>query len=362
MNFERPNIRAMEGYSYGEQPSDAEVVKLNTNELPFPPSPKVAEVLQNFAVASLRRYPPALANDFRDAAANLHNLDRDNIIATRGGDELLRLLFTTFTDPGDVVAMTDPTYSLYPVLAKIQDVTVTQFPMDDDYRPLENFAQQANQAGAKMTFLVNPHAPSGSLLTADQIAQFADQLDSLLLVDEAYVDFVSPEHEYNCLELVNERDDIIFLRTMSKGYGLAGLRFGYGIAHTNIIAPMLTKTRDSYNLDAIGQAVATAALLDQEYAQSCWQKVREQRQRLCAALRHRQFKVAPSEANFLLATVPESGPDANTYYLKLKRRNVLVRFFNVGGLDNKLRISIGSAAENDTLLACLDEIRAGHTD
>lgn len=361
MNFERPNIRAMEGYSYGEQPSDATVVKLNTNELPFPPSPKVAEVLQNFAVASLRRYPPALANDFRDAAASLHGLNRDNIIATRGGDELLRLLFTTFTDPGDVVAMTDPTYSLYPVLAKVQDVAVKQFPMDDQYYPLDRFAQQANEASAKMTFLVNPHAPSGSLLTAEQIEKFANQLDSLLLVDEAYVDFVSPEHQYNCLKLVNQRDDIIFLRTMSKGYGLAGLRFGYGVAHPNIILPMLTKTRDSYNLDAIGQAVATSALLDQEYAQSCWQKVREQRQRLTAALRDRQFTVAPSEANFLLATVPESGPDANTYYLQLKQRNVLVRYFNVDGLDNKLRISIGSTAENDTLLDCLDDIKAGYT-
>lgn len=350
----------MTGYSYGEQPSEGSVVKLNTNELPYPPSPRVNDVLQGFNTAILRRYPAALANDFRDAAAQLHGLDRDNILATRGGDELLRLLFTTFADPGDLLVVTNPTYSLYPVLAKIQDVRILELPTTETYGLPTDFAKRANDAGAKMTFVVNPHAPSGKLIPVTEIEALARELDSLLLIDEAYVDFVSPEHDYNCLDLVKELDNIIFLRTMSKGYGLAGLRFGYGIAHPSLIKPMLTKTRDSYNLDAIGQAVATAALLDQDYARDCWRRVRESRQELTSELEGRSFMVAPSETNFLLATVPKSGPSAETYYLELKNRDILVRYFNTPGMDNKLRISIGTSSENSSLLDAIDEI--GHTD
>lgn len=357
MSFERPNIERMQGYSYGEQPSDADTVKLNTNENPYPPSPEVARALSEINVDALKRYPPALALDFRTAAAELHNLTVEHIIATRGGDELLRLLFTTFTDPGDVVAMTDPTYSLYPVLAKIQDVEIRQFEMTDDYGLTEEFISQANKAGAKMTFVVNPHAPSGKLIGREQIRQLAEGLDSLLLIDEAYVDFISPEHEYDCLQLAREMDNVIFLRTMSKGYGLAGLRFGYGIGHPSLIEPMLTKTRDSYNLDAISQILATAALKDQEYAKRCWQQVRDSRTALRDALLSRGFVVPESEANFLLATVPAVN-SAELIYQQLKERHILVRYFSAPGMSNKLRISIGTDDENAALLRTIDELIA----
>lgn len=355
MSFERPNIQKMQGYSYGEQPSDVSVVKLNTNENPYPPSPKVQEVIAGFDSADLRRYPPALANDFRDAAANLHGLNRDNIIATRGGDELLRLLFTTYTDPGDVVAMTDPTYSLYPVLAQIQDTKIHQVPVKPDYGIADNFIEQANSIGAKMTFIVNPHAPSGHLLGVEEIDELAENLNSLLLVDEAYVNFISPEHQYDCLHLAKSRRNVIFLRSMSKGYGLAGLRFGYGIAHEDLIAPMLTKTRDSYNLDAISQRVATAAILDQQYATQRWQEVRANRSYLTAQLRDRGFDVPASEANFVLAQVPSTLSASETYE-QLKNENILVRYFPVKGLDDRLRISIGTDNENQQLLDALDAI------
>ena len=357
MTFERPNIQKMQGYSYGEQPADASVVKLNTNENPYPASPTVKSVLADFDPKALRRYPPALANEFRDAAAALHGLSRDNILATRGGDELLRLLFTTFTDPGDLVAMTDPTYSLYPVLAQIQDVAIEQIEMTADYRLIDEFAERANDRGAKMTFVVNPHAPSGSLISRQDIISLAERLDSLLLVDEAYVDFIDPAHKYNCLDLAQSRDDVIFLRSMSKGYGLAGLRFGYGIAHESLIEPMLTKTRDSYNLDAISQDLATAAIQDQSYAQSCWRKVRETRDYLSQALTERGYQVPPSEANFVLATVPSEGKPAIEVYEALKARRIFVRYFNAPGLQDKLRISIGTPEETLTLLECLDELR-----
>ena len=355
MTFERPNIQKMRGYSYGEQPGDDKVIKLNTNENPYPASPEVAQALQNFDVNILKRYPEALANEFRSVAANLHQLTPDHIIATKGGDELLRLLFTTFTDPGDVVAMTDPTYSLYPVLAEIQDVQTRQIPLTESYSLVDDFAEQANTAGAKMTFVVNPHAPSGHLITAHEIESLAERLNSLLLVDEAYVDFINPEHQYNCLKLAEKRDNVIFLRSMSKGYGLAGLRFGYGIGHPSIIEPMLTKTRDSYNLDAISQKLATAALKDQDYAKGCWQKVRDTRAKLTAELTLRGFTVPSSEANFVLAKEPSEGI-AKILYELLRDQGILVRYFPVPGLSDKLRISVGTEEENASLLANLDKI------
>ena len=360
MSFERKNIQRMSGYTYGEQPADVSVIKLNTNENPYPASPHVQAALSSFSTSALRRYPPALANDFRQAAADLHGVGLDNIIATRGGDELLRLLFTTFADPEDVIAVTEPTYSLYPVLAEIQDARVQKFALNPDWSLPTDFAKKANQAGAKMTFVVNPHAPTGNLVGIDEINQLADELDSVLLVDEAYVDFIDPELGYSCLDLVHSHENVIFLRSMSKGYGLAGLRFGYGIGHTSLIEPMLTKTRDSYNLDAISQELARVALQDQTYAQSCWQKVRVSRSQLRNALTAKGFDVPVSQANFLLATVPEAGPSAESLYLGLKQRNILVRFFNTAGLDDKLRITIGTDEENSALLAALDEL-ASHT-
>lgn len=357
MTFERENISKMAGYSYGEQPEDTSVIKLNTNENPYPASPAVQQALNTVDANLLRRYPPALANDFRAAAANLHGVSINNIIATRGGDELLRLLFTTFADPGDVIAMTEPTYSLYPVLAQIQNARILGLPLGADWLLPAGFAEAANNAKAKMTFVVNPHAPSGKLISSDQIRHLAASLNSILLVDEAYVDFVDPSHNYGCLDLVKDHENVIFLRSLSKGYGLAGLRFGYGIGHNSLIEPMLTKTRDSYNLDAISQQLATAAIIDQPYAQNTWDLVRTSRTTLAASLRERKFDVAVSEANFLLATVPEH-LSAELIYEGLKLRKILVRFFKVAGLDDKLRITVGTEAENTQLLAALDELLA----
>jgi len=359
MSFERDNIHKMAGYTYGEQPSDDSVVKLNTNENPYPPGPAVQSALAEFKVESLRRYPPALANEFRTAAAELHNVGVENIIATRGGDELLRLLFTTFADLGDIIAVTEPTYSLYPVLAQIQGAEVLSVPLAHDWNLPQDFAETANNANAKMTFVVNPHAPSGTLITTETIRRLAIELNSILLVDEAYVDFISPERQYGCLDLVRDHENVIFLRSLSKGYGLAGIRFGYGIGHATLIEPMLTKTRDSYNLDAISQQLATAAILDQTYAKQTWALVRASRRDLHKALQQRGFDVLPSESNFLLATTPDSGPSAEALYIGLKAQNVFVRFFNVVGMDDKLRITVGTDDENAALLAALDHLSDG---
>jgi histidinol-phosphate aminotransferase len=352
--FERNNIHQMQGYASGEQPEDGRTIKLNTNENPYPPAPAVTAVIRDFNPGELRRYPPPTANAFRDAAASLHGISRDNLIATRGGDELLRLVMTTFCDPGELIAMTAPTYSLYPVLAQIQDCPIMQIPLDDDWQLAADFCAQVNQAGAKLTLIVNPHAPTGQLLDRQTIAELAASLDSLLLIDEAYVDFVDPALAHNCLDLVHEFDNLIFLRTLSKGYSLAGLRFGYGVANAGLIKPMLEKTRDSYNLDLLSQKIATAALQAQEHARHSWQQVRAERQRLQVALQNLGLSGPSSQANFLLTTIPAStGTSAAALYQGLKDQGILVRYFNQSRLTDKLRITVGTAAENDALLAAL---------
>jgi histidinol-phosphate aminotransferase len=242
------------------------------------------------------------------------------------------------------------------VLAQIQDAKVLSVPLKANWALPEDFAATANSAGAKMTFVVNPHAPSGTLITTETIRRLATELNSILLVDEAYVDFVDPGRDYGCIDLVRSHENVIFLRSLSKGYGLAGLRFGYGIGHTTLVEPMLTKTRDSYNLDAISQQLATAAILDQRYAKQTWARVRASRRDLHDALEQRGFGVLPSESNFLLASAPDTGLSAEALYLGLKEQNVLVRFFNVVGMNDKLRITIGTDVENAALLLALDRL------
>ncbi|MCC5885816.1 MAG: histidinol-phosphate transaminase [Gammaproteobacteria bacterium] len=354
-HYERDNIQRMTGYSWGEQPDAADVIKLNTNENPYPPSPAVAAALAGVDTRRLRRYPPPLANDFRDQAASLHGVQRNWIIATNGGDELLRLLVTTFMEPGTPLATTAPSYSLYPVLAAVQGCATVEVPLGDGFTLPRDLAAQANTAGAGLTCVVNPHAPTGRLFSVADVDALAAALDGLLLIDEAYVDFVDPDRGHDAVSLVRRHPNVVLLRTLSKGYALAGLRFGYGIAQPHIIAPMLEKTRDSYNLDLIAQVLATAAISDQSWARDNSARVRAQRRQLADGLQALGFDVPPSQANFLFARVP-SGRDALALKHALQAAGILVRHFPSPGLDDRLRISIGSEQEHGILLQRLSEL------
>lgn len=354
MTYERPNIASMQGYSPGEQPDDAAVIKLNTNENPYPPGPAVATALAASEVAELRRYPPPLATEFRRAAARLHGLGPDNVIATNGGDELLRLVLTTFTDAGDRIVVTRPTYSLYPVLAEIQGCELEQIELNDDWSVPENFARQLQDSDAKLCLLVNPHAPSGRLLDAVYLDRLAAAFPGVLLIDEAYVDFVDPALGYSAIPLLARHDNVLILRSMSKGYSLAGLRFGYGLGPESLIAPMLYKTRDSYNLDLLAQRLATAALQDQDYASSTWARVRASREYLRSELAAMSIDSLPSQTNFLLCTITSG--KAMELAAALKSRGILVRYFDQDRLRDKLRISIGTEEENQALISALTEL------
>jgi len=354
-SFERPNIARMRGYAPGEQPASAEIIKLNTNENPYPPPAAVGAALAAIDSAELRRYPPPLADEFRTLAGLLHGLDTESILPVNGGDELLRLLLTTFVDPGDTLAIMRPGYSLYPVLAEIANCRLAEIPLNDDWSMPADLPERLRGQSAKMLMLINPHAPTGNLLSADYLRTLAAGFAGILVVDEAYVDFVEPGAGYDAVPLVGEFGNVLLLRTLSKGYSLAGLRFGYGIGPPALIQPMANKTRDSYNTGLIAQQLARAALGAREEAALGWERVRRSRSRLRAELARLGLESPPSQTNFLLAAVP---PDIGAANLRrqLKEHGILVRHFAEPRLENRLRITVGSETDNATLISKLEDI------
>ncbi len=352
MKYERDNIQAMQGYVSGEQPDRPDVIKLNTNENPYPPGPAVAAALDTIRVESLRRYPPPTALKLRETLARLHGVESNNLIVTNGGDELLRLLLATFVEPGETIATASPSYSLYDVLAAAHGCHMRYFPLQQDWSLSPTLADDLNAAGIKLCFLVNPNAPSGVLSDAAAIEAVVSRFKGVLVLDEAYVDFVDPVLQYNCVPLIRKYDNLVILRTFSKGYSLAGLRMAYGIGSSALIDPMQYKTKDSYNTDFIAQALATAAVCDQTYAADTWRRVRDERERLRAELAGLGLHSPNSQSNFLLVQVPAPF-NAETLYLGLKEAGILVRYFKLAGLTDRLRITVGTPAENHKLVQAL---------
>ncbi|MBN1816511.1 MAG: aminotransferase class I/II-fold pyridoxal phosphate-dependent enzyme, partial [Sedimentisphaerales bacterium] len=217
MAYFRNNIEELAGYIPGFQPDQTDVVKLNTNENPYPPSPKVLDAVHTITSESLRRYPAPLGDKFRLAAAEVLGIPSDHILCTNGGDDLLTICFRAFCDEDRPAAYPTPTYSLYPVLAALQDSPVIEIPYE---KP--DWLDRLAQASAPLTVVCNPNAPTGAHVPAEKLAQLAGQVEGILLIDEAYVDFA----EETCLELARDFENVILLRSLSKGYSLAGIRFG----------------------------------------------------------------------------------------------------------------------------------------
>ena len=343
----RDNIEGMAGYVPGYQPRGVGVVKLNTNENPYGPSPSVVEAIKAVAddAVRLRRYPPVFWDEFRTVAAQVHGVKAEQIVCGNGGDELLTMLVRCCCDKGRGLAYPVPTYSLYAVLAQIQDCPVIEVPFEVGCR----LPVGLKDSGAALTIVCNPNAPTGAFVGVDEIAELAGQVAGVLLVDEAYVDFA----EDNCLRLLGEFDNVAILRSLSKGYSLAGLRFGYVMASEGIVEAMI-KVKDSYNVNVVTQAAAVAAVGDQEYFRGNVAKIVAERERLTGELRGLGFEMGASQTNFLLARIGE--PSAEAVHKKLAEKQVFVRYFQEEGLADKLRITVGTAAENDALLVALREI------
>ena len=345
MGYFRENIEKAKGYVPGFQPESTDVVKLNTNENPYPPSPEVMKLLASIDPEKLRRYPDPMGKEFRQAAAQVNSVEPGQIMCCNGGDDLLRIAISAICDKKRSLAYPVPTYSLYIVLAKIQGCKVVEVPFDGEF----NLPSKLAATGAALTIVCNPNAPSGSFVRIEELESLASELKGVLLIDEAYVDFA----DQNCASLIKDFDNVIILRSMSKGYALAGLRFGYAIAAESLI-DQLVKVKDSYNADALAIAAATAAIKDRAYFEQSRAKVVTERNRLTTELQKSGFVVLPSHANFILAKIMDQ--KASQIYDMLVKCNIYVRYFDTPGLSDKLRITVGTPEQNDTLLAALKEI------
>ena len=345
--FVRPNIRAMQGYVPGEQPQGGKFIKLNTNENPYPASEQVTRAITSVLDKSLIRYPDASATAFRIAAAEVLGVEPDWILCGNGSDDILTILTRSMVGEGELLRLPTPSYILYNTLAQIQGARSEEVPFDDQWQLTAEFA--SSKPDLKLVFLPNPNSPSGTMISREAIVELANALPCPLLVDEAYVDFA----EFNCVDLVRENEKIMVSRTLSKGYGLAGLRFGFLIAQPQLIAE-LHKVRDSYNCDALAIAGATAAISDQTWLVDNRAKVIATRQRLEDRLASLGFDVTPSQANFVWATHAER--PLKPLYEGLKSNKILVRYMDYPGWGDGLRISVGTDDQIDACLSVLTMI------
>lgn len=345
-----PHIDALAGYVPGEQPrAFGELIKLNTNENPYPPSPRIAEAVSKALLdGRLRLYPDPVGTSFRLAAADRHGVSPEMILAGNGSDDCLTILVRAFVGPGDTVVYPSPSYVLYRTLAEIQGAR----PVEVAFRPdwtldPDEFAQ----GDAKLAFLANPNSPSGTTLPSDAVSELARQLDCPLVVDEAYVDFCDSD----CVALVAEHPNVIITRTLSKGSSLAGLRLGYLIARPEIIAG-LNKVKDSYNCDTLSLLGGEAALADVKYLAETRRKILATRERLAREVRKLGYEVPESQANFVWC---EGGPPAAEVYEALKARNILVRLMRYPGRPDGLRVTVGTDEQIDRFLEALGQILRG---
>ena len=341
----RGAIRQMAGYVPGEQPSDAKIVKLNTNENPYPPSPRVQEAVAR-ASERLWLYPDPTARALREKVADLLGVDAAGVVVGNGSDEILTLLLRSVVDPGQTVAYPVPTYSLYDSLVAIQGGVAERHPFPEDFSLPESLLRSR----ARLRIVCNPNSPSGTVVPQSDLERLARTFpEGLLAIDEAYVDFA----DESAVSLVGAHSNVVVLRTLSKSYSLAGLRVGFAVT-TPALAAEIHKVRDSYNVGRLPQAGALAALEDQAWMRANVDRVRATRARLTRALVDMGYAVLPSQANFVLALRP--GRSQAGVAAALREQGVLVRHF--AEVPHGLRISIGTDQEVDVLIARLRSLRA----
>jgi histidinol-phosphate aminotransferase len=344
LQFVRPNIRAMAGYAPGEQPQAGDFVKLNTNENPYPPSPRVVEAIrQTLAADRLRKYPDPLGTAFRETAGRLLNVDPDGILIGNGSDDLLTIITRAFVPESGLVVSLTPSYVLYRTLAETQGARFHAVPFTGDWQLPEPWPSHR----ADLTLIANPNSPSGTMAAPESLERLAKALDGPLVLDEAYVDFA----EGNGLHLTRQ-PNVIVTRSLSKSYSLAGIRFGFAVTDAATVRE-LVKVKDSYNCDVLSLNAAQAALEDQDYLRLTRAKVLATRARMAKALADLGFEVCPSQANFIWCR--RADRPVRPIYEELKQRCILVRYMAYQGYGDGLRITVGRDEEIDRFL---DEISA----
>ena len=338
----RRSVEALTAYVPGEQPADPRVIKLNTNENPYPPAPAVIEVLRRAGPDALRRYPDPASHPLRAALAALHGCAPEQVFVGNGSDEVLALALRAFVERGEAVGYFDPSYSLYPVLAAIEERPVRPAALGVDF----GWAPPRTD-GVGLFFLTNPNAPTSLSFPRGEIEAFCAEAPCVVLIDEAYGDFARG----HCMDLALSSDRVLVTRSFSKSYSLAGLRLGYAVGPAPLVEALF-KIKDSYNVDRLAQDLGLAAVQSVDHMRANVRRILATRTRITEALRARGIEVAESETNFLWVRVHPT--DAAGVFEALRARNVLVRHFPgplTGGL---LRVSVGADDEMDAFLAALD--------
>lgn len=346
ISYFRSEIDSMQGYVPGEQPKGGKIIKLNTNESPYAPSPAVKQALLDFDYERLRLYPDPVFTELKEEIASRNGLAAENVIAGNGSDDILTITARCFTSKDKALASFDPSYSLYPTLAGLQGAPYIAVPLDKDFNIPSDVLDQVK--GANCFMIARPNAPTGNLYPKKEMERICAEFDGIVFIDEAYGDFA----EDTCADLVKKYSNVIVSRTFSKSRCLAGLRFGYALAHEKIIEGMV-KMKDSYNVAMLTQKLALASLRDKEYFARHIERIKENRTELTEELAKLGFKTIPSQSNFLF-TIPPCGGEK--YFLELKKRNILIRYFSAERTKDFVRITVGSKEEHAILLQATKEI------
>ncbi len=341
-------VHRLNPYVPGEQPQDQQYVKLNTNENPYPPSPQVIEAIDSYEKARLKLYPDPESSNLRDVIAQHFNVESANVFIGNGSDEVLAHSFQAFFKHDKPLLFPDITYSFYPVYCDLYDIEYRAIPLASDYSI--NINDYLIDNGG--IIFPNPNAPTSRLLELDQIEQLCQNNASVVIVDEAYIDFGGE----SAIALTQRFDNLLVTQTFSKSRSLAGLRLGYAVGHAALIEGLnrIKNSFNSYPVDAIAQAAAIAAVKDQAYTSECCRRIINTRNELTDALTHLGFEVLPSAANFVFTRHQQFS--AASLYQSLRDRGVLVRYFNKPRIDDFLRITVGTDDEIAILINTLTDI------
>lgn len=344
----RDNLIKIQPYTAGEQPDKADFIKLNANENPYPPSPAVIRAIREFDGESLKKYPNADATPLRDALAGRFGLERGNVFAGNGSDDVLALCFRAFFNSGKPVLYPDITYSFYPVWCDMLGIPYETVPVGEDFNIRAADYDRPNGG----VVIANPNAPTSIGRGLDFIREILDyNRGSVVIVDEAYVDFGG----VSALPLLKEYENLVITQTFSKSRSMAGMRIGFALGNTEIISALFA-AKDSYNsypMDSVAIAAGVASVEDEEYFAETVARVVASRERLAEGLRALGFRMPDSSANFVFAEHPKYAARDICEYLKT--RDIYVRYFPKPRIDDRLRITVGTDGEIDALLGALSE-------
>ena len=348
MNLWKNNLRDIEPYIPGEQPQDSDIIKLNTNESPFAPSPMAAEAIKNTDTDSLRKYPSFVCPELKAALMENYPVKADELFLGNGSDEVIALCFMAFFNSDKPVLFPDVTYSFYPVWCNLYNIPFETVPLDDNFKIRKEDYYKPN-GGIVIT---NPNAPTGIYMPLDELEDIIQHnQDVIVIVDEAYIDFGG----VSAIDLIHKYNNLVVVQTYSKSRNLAGIRVGYAAMQSELTAALeaVKNSFNSYTLNTLSQNAAAASALDKEYFEKCTAAIKENRAYTTAELAALGFETLPSSANFVFSTHPKYAAKDIFEYLKSKK--IYVRYFNKPRINEYLRITIGTKDEMTAMINALKE-------